>query len=96
VWADLAPWVTQGGAAGILGAIVFGIYSGRLVPRRVVDDIRTDRDARIAEAHAQTQEWRAAYQAAEESRRHLAGQVDTALVTMQAVTRIVGPATTEA
>lgn len=52
----------QGGAVGVLILVVLAIITGRLVPRRSVDDVRADRDARLAEARARGDEWRAAAQ----------------------------------
>lgn len=87
---SVTPWIVQGGAVGLALAAVWAVITGRLVPRRVVDDIRADRDARVAEWKLRADEWRTAYQATEEARRHLTGQVDTALESMAAVTRLVG------
>jgi hypothetical protein len=54
--------LVQGGAAGVLIVVVLAIVTGRLVPRRSLDDVRTDRDARLAEEKARGDEWRAAAQ----------------------------------
>jgi hypothetical protein len=69
---DLASGlVVQGGAAAILSAVVMLILLGRLVPRSVLEDVRTDRDARLAELAAERDAWRAAHDRSEEA-RHLA------------------------
>lgn len=34
----------QGGAVGFLFVVLFMVYTGRLVPRSTVDDLRADRD----------------------------------------------------
>jgi hypothetical protein len=34
----------QGGAVGFLFVVLFMVYTGRLVPRATVDDLRADRD----------------------------------------------------
>lgn len=44
---------------GILSVVVRMILTGRLVPRATLDDVRADRDARLAEAHKETDDWRA-------------------------------------
>lgn len=54
--------ILQGGAAGVLLIVVMAIVTGRLVPRRSLEDVRADRDARIAEEKARGDEWRAAAQ----------------------------------
>lgn len=48
-----------GGAVGILSVVIYMILTGRLVPRSTLDDVRADRDARLAEAHKETDDWRA-------------------------------------
>lgn len=53
----------QGGAAGVLVFVVLLILFGRLVSRRVLEDVRADRDARLAEEKRRGDEWRAAAQA---------------------------------
>lgn len=60
--------VAQGGAAAVLGLVVLLILVGRLVPRRSVDDIRGDYQARIAELIAERDMWRTAHQVSEEAR----------------------------
>jgi hypothetical protein len=55
-------------AAGLLALAVLLILWGRLVPKSVVEDIRTDRDNRLAESKAEIEDWKSAFQAAEESR----------------------------
>ena len=42
--------IIQGGAVALLAAVVWAIVLGRLVPRSHVEDVRADRDARIAAA----------------------------------------------
>lgn len=48
---------------------VWLVLSGRIVPRRVVQDIREDRDARVEEAKQQAAIWREAYRVSEETRQ---------------------------
>jgi hypothetical protein len=55
-------FILQGGAVGVLLIVVLSIITGRLVPRRSLEDVRTDRDARIAEEKDRGDEWRAAAQ----------------------------------
>ncbi len=62
-------------AVGILGATVLAILKGWLVPRKVVEEARADREARIADYQAQVADWKAAFKASEEARQVLAGQV---------------------
>lgn len=54
---------------GLVLTAVGLVLSGRIVPRRVVQDIRADRDARIEEAREQTAIWREAYRVSEEARQ---------------------------
>ncbi|MEU1421461.1 hypothetical protein [Kitasatospora sp. NPDC005751] len=62
--------VVQGGAAAILSAVVMLILVGRLVPRSVLEDVRADRDAQLAELRAERDSWKAAHATSEEA-RHL-------------------------
>lgn len=48
---------------------VYLILSGKIVPRRVVQDLREDRDTRVEEAREQTAIWREAYRVSEEARQ---------------------------
>lgn len=66
-------------AVAILGATVLAILRGWLVPRKVLEEARADREARIADAQAQVADWKAAFQAAEQARQVLAGQVSELL-----------------
>lgn len=65
--------MVQGGAATVLGLVVLLILLGRLVPRRTVDDVRADYQARIAELIAERDMWQAAHRVSEEA-RHEDGQ----------------------
>jgi hypothetical protein len=40
---------------------VYGLLTGRIVPRSVLDDVRTDRDSRLEAKEKVSQEWRQAY-----------------------------------
>ncbi|NUS16301.1 MAG: hypothetical protein HOY69_33705 [Streptomyces sp.] len=69
---DLAgSLLVQGGATAVLVVVVLLILRGRLVPRSVLEDIRADRDARIAELAAERDSWRAAHDRSEVA-RHIA------------------------
>ncbi|RCG32001.1 hypothetical protein DQ384_05515 [Sphaerisporangium album] len=69
---DLAtiPWA-QGSLVGITLAVIFAtvglVLKGVLVHRSVVDDVRADRDARIAEANEDAEEWRRLWEAEREA-----------------------------
>lgn len=65
----------QGGAAGLVAVIVLLILRGRLVPRSVLDDVRADRDARLAELSAERDTWREAHKVSEEARHVAQDQV---------------------
>jgi len=81
-----ASVVRDAGAFGLLLLTIVGIMTGRLVPRRVLDDVRTDRDARLAEKDVviaaereRGDQWRAATQA-QDARNDLQTQQITQLV----------------
>lgn len=71
--------IVQGGAVGVLAFVILAIVVGRLVPRKSLEDVRADRDARIAEAKARGDEWRAAALAQEERNDVQARQLDLLL-----------------
>lgn len=63
-WAQLP--VVQLGALGVLLGVLWLVFSGRLIPtplvsRSTLDDVRADRDVRLAEANADAAEWRKLY-----------------------------------
>lgn len=72
-------------AGALVFLVVVLILTGRLVPRRELDDLREDRDARVEAAERQAQIWQSAYAAAVQSRRtsegHVSQLMETARVT---------------
>ncbi|MGV9535020.1 hypothetical protein ACWEU6_21870 [Streptosporangium sandarakinum] len=86
-WAQLP--VVQLGALGVLFAVLWLVFSGRLVPnglvpRSTLEDVRSDRDARVAEANDDAEQWRQLYvsecQAHEMTRKGHAEEVRAALL----------------
>lgn len=68
--------VAQGGAVGALTLVVWAIVTGRLLPRRTVEEILKDRDSRIATEQARGDEWRRAAEAQDARNDVLARQVE--------------------
>ena len=66
--------VAQGGAAAILALVVLFILLGRLVPRSVLEDVRKDRDDRVAQIIAERDTWREAHQVSEKARQEAQAQ----------------------
>jgi hypothetical protein len=71
--------IVQGGAVGVLLLVVLAIITGRLVPRSVVEDVRADRDSRLADEKHRGDEWRAAAQAQEARNDVQAAQIQQLL-----------------
>jgi hypothetical protein len=77
---DLAsiPWV-QGSLVTLALAVIFSgfwmVFRGLLVPRSVVEDVRKDRDVRVAEARAETADYKAAWMAMEKARHEQDNQL---------------------
>jgi len=70
----------QGGAVGFLFVVLFMVYTGRLVPRTAVDDLRADRD-----------NWRDTARAQQEARQVEAAQSQLVLEELAAtVDRFIG------
>lgn len=67
--------VAQGGAAALVALVVLLILLGRLVPRSVLQDVRSDRDARLAEISAERDTWRDAHKESEAARIEAQAQV---------------------
>jgi hypothetical protein len=77
------------GAAGIVVLVVLLILLGRLVPRSVLEDVRKDRDARVADAIAERDTWKEAHRESEAARQIAQGQVGELLVVAQAAERML-------
>lgn len=71
--------IVQGGAAGILAFTVLAVLVGRLVPRKSLEDVRADRDARLAREEKRGDEWKAVALAQEERADVQARQMDLLL-----------------
>lgn len=81
--------VVQGGAFGVLILVVLAIVTGRLVPRRSLEDVRADRDARLADEKARGDEWRAAAQAQDARNDVLTRQVEQLLETARTTNALI-------
>ncbi|MEV0584116.1 hypothetical protein [Nonomuraea sp. NPDC050310] len=83
----------------MLLGVVWMIFSGRLVPRSHLEDVRADRDARIAEAQKDAEEWHALYVSECEShgvtRRAYAEEQRAALLASTEGAQIAGALLTE-
>lgn len=55
---SLVPWVTQGGAVGLLAAVAWMVFTGRLVPKRIHEQA-------LATERQRGDDWRDAYRAME-------------------------------
>lgn len=62
-------------AAGLLALAVLMVFLGMLIPRYVFNQMRADRDARLAEAREEINDWKTAYHASEEARALQAQQL---------------------
>ncbi|GAA2308734.1 hypothetical protein GCM10010149_68570 [Nonomuraea roseoviolacea subsp. roseoviolacea] len=58
-WAQIP--IVQGGAVVVLFAVLWLVFTGRLVPRSTLDDVRADWDARVAEAAEDPEAWKQLY-----------------------------------
>lgn len=61
--------LAQGGATLLLAIVVLMILTGRLVPKRTVDDMRADKQLRIDALAIERDTWKAAHTISEEARR---------------------------
>jgi len=60
VFGDLP--LIQGGAAALLGVVVWLILTGRVVPRSTLDLVRATQEVRLVEKQHEADEWKAAAQ----------------------------------
>lgn len=60
---------------GLPGVVLLLVLFGGLIPRWVFNQMRADRDARLAEAREEIGDWKTAYHANEESRALQARQL---------------------
>ncbi|NUS82774.1 MAG: hypothetical protein HOY75_08470 [Streptomyces sp.] len=67
--------IAEVGPASIVVFVVLLILLGRLVPRSVLEDVRKDRDARVAEVLAERDTWRDAHRESEAARIEAQAQV---------------------
>lgn len=81
--------LVQAGPGGALLLTVMAIVTGRLVPRKSVEDVRADRDARIAEANARGDEWRAVATAQETRNDMQAHQIQQLLDTARTTNALI-------
>jgi hypothetical protein len=68
----LAPFAVPGGAVGLLGAVAWMVFTGRLVPGRTHERMLADKDKQI-------EDWRTAHAAEVERGEVLAAQVSKLL-----------------
>ena len=67
--------VASGGAVALVTLVVLLIFFGKLVPRSVLEDVRKDRNDRIAEVVAERDTWREAHRMSEAARIEAQSQV---------------------
>jgi hypothetical protein len=78
--AVVAKLPIAGGAASLIViAFIHAILSGRLVPRSALEDVRADRDARLAERQKESDDWRSAWEVTQTANGILAAQVSELL-----------------
>jgi DNA/RNA endonuclease G (NUC1) len=70
------------GATGLLAGVVIMILTGRLVPRRQLDDLRSDKDAQI-------ETWKTAYERAMEGQDVQRGHIVALLEANRTATHVI-------
>ena len=84
-----ADVLLPGGAGAIVTLIVLLILRGNLVSRAVLEDVRKDRDARIAELVAERNAWQAAHRESEAARIEAQSQVGELLELSRIADRVL-------
>lgn len=72
---DWIPTVVEGSAATILLAAVWAIFTGRLIPKSMVDSLREIDRTTIDRQQQEIAEWRQAWIVESQTKRELASQV---------------------
>jgi hypothetical protein len=67
----LAMPIVQGGAVALLAGVLIAIFTGRLVPRWQVTQLRASDAAAIKRLTAEVDEWRSAYRSLDLANREL-------------------------
>lgn len=67
------------GVVGVVLIIGWLIFTGRLIPRRYVDDMRTDHTRELEDISHDRSEWRAAHRISEAARAETVSQVQELL-----------------
>jgi hypothetical protein len=73
----------------VLVLLIWGVVSGRLRSNVAVQEIRADRDARVAEYRKQAEDWREAFQKSESAREIQTTIAKEALATSRSTESIV-------
>jgi F0F1-type ATP synthase membrane subunit b/b' len=81
--------VIQGGAVGVLFFVILAIVTGRLVPRKTLEDLIAERDAHIAREVARGDEWHRAAEAQDARNDVLSRQVDKLLDSAQTTNALI-------
>lgn len=81
LWGSIS--VTQGGAAALLAIVVLLILFGRIVPLRMLESLRRDKDEQI-------QTWRAAYEGERAARLDLQAQNGVLLESARTMGHVLG------
>jgi hypothetical protein len=95
-WGLLGQWGPQGLMVALIGAFVYAILSGRLIPRKQHEDRVADQKERTLQLAEERDGWRQAHETSEVTRRIMAEQVEKLLaqatVTNQLLSSLKGPA----
>lgn len=81
--------LVQLSAGALVAVIILLVLTGQLVTRRAVEDVRKDRDDRLAEARALAEMWRSAYEFEREARTALSEQSQLSIETARTATAMV-------
>ena len=73
----------------VLAFVVWLVLTDRLVTRRRLEDVREDRDARVAEAYALAAMWRQAFELERTARERMSGHSEVAIEAARTTTAIL-------
>jgi hypothetical protein len=78
-WALLGQWGPDALSVGLLGAFIWAILTGRLIPRRQHDDRINDHKERTLQLAEERDSWKQAHETSEGTRRIMSEQVEKLL-----------------
>jgi hypothetical protein len=86
----LVSWLSTGAPFAIIAAFLYAIMSGRLVPKATLDEVRKDRDGRLAEQGQLVDMWKNAALVKDEALAELVPMMERSAENDKLVLQLLG------